>query len=244
MESTDHFQCRLRAAPSCSSPWDQCSRHLLRGFSLKVCPRTRPNRSRVHLLQADPFTLTLSMSRQTQVSGTRDLWGSRAQEIHPGIYRLRLCFHRLRQRWLDRYLRAVRARGWKALRRRRRTASTRTIATARSPTSPRRPDCDAVGWASAVCIGDYNNDGFEDLFCTYLGQNVLYRNNGDGTFTDVTKAAGLLDDQHALGRGMHLPRLRPRRPLDLFVANYVDSRFEHAAVARREYATATGRGFR
>ena len=44
----------------------------------------------------------------------------------------------------------------------------------------------AVGWASGVCIGDYNNDGFEDIFCTYFGQNRLYRNNGDGTFTDVT----------------------------------------------------------
>ena len=44
-----------------------------------------------------------------------------------------------------------------------------------------------TGWASAVTIGDYNNDGHEDIFITYWGQNVLYRNNGDGTFTDVTK---------------------------------------------------------
>src|SRR5262252_4266951 len=39
-----------------------------------------------------------------------------------------------------------------------------------------------VGWASAVCVGDYNNDGFEDMFCTYFGQNKLYRNNGNGSF--------------------------------------------------------------
>ena len=61
-----------------------------------------------------------------------------------------------------------------------------------------------VGWASGVCVGDYNNDGFEDLFCTYFGQNKLYRNNGDGTFTDVTKQAGLSNDNAALGRRLHV----------------------------------------
>ena len=49
----------------------------------------------------------------------------------------------------------------------------------------------AAGWANGVCVGDYNNDGFDDIFCTYFGQNRLYRNNGNGTFTDVTKEAGL-----------------------------------------------------
>src|SRR5882724_3082063 len=39
-----------------------------------------------------------------------------------------------------------------------------------------------IGWASAVCVGDYNNDGLDDLFVTFWGQNVLYRNNGNGTF--------------------------------------------------------------
>jgi hypothetical protein len=38
-----------------------------------------------------------------------------------------------------------------------------------------------TGWPSGVCVGDYDNDGFEDLFITYWGENVLYRNNGDGT---------------------------------------------------------------
>ena len=44
----------------------------------------------------------------------------------------------------------------------------------------------AAGWANGVCVADYNNDGFDDIFCTYYGHNRLYRNNGDGTFTDVT----------------------------------------------------------
>ena len=52
-----------------------------------------------------------------------------------------------------------------------------------------------TGWASAVTVGDYNNDGFDDLFITYYGQNVLYRNNGNGTFTDVTADAGLLQKE-------------------------------------------------
>ena len=45
-----------------------------------------------------------------------------------------------------------------------------------------------MGWASGVCIADYNNDAWEDIFCTYFGQNRLYRNNGDGTFTGVDNA--------------------------------------------------------
>src|SRR6202453_1087902 len=49
------------------------------------------------------------------------------------------------------------------------------------------------GWAVGVCVGDYNNDGFEDLFLTYYGHNRLYHNNGDGTFSDVTAKAGLVD---------------------------------------------------
>src|SRR5215475_11275346 len=48
-----------------------------------------------------------------------------------------------------------------------------------------------TGWASGVTVGDYDNDGFDDIFITYYGQNVLYHNNGDGTFTDVTEKAGL-----------------------------------------------------
>src|SRR3954454_1651860 len=52
-----------------------------------------------------------------------------------------------------------------------------------------------VGYSYGVTVGDYNNDGFEDLFITGWPHNLLYRNNGDGTFTDVTREAGLLDAQ-------------------------------------------------
>lgn len=48
-----------------------------------------------------------------------------------------------------------------------------------------------VGWGQAVCAGDFDNDGFEDLFVTYWGTNALYRNEGGGRFADVTESAGL-----------------------------------------------------
>jgi hypothetical protein len=79
-----------------------------------------------------------------------------------------------------------------------------------------------TGWASAVTVGDYNNDGFEDLFVTYWGQNVLYRNNGDGTFTDVTEKAGLLHPETRWGSGCAWFDYDRDGRLDLFVANYLD----------------------
>jgi hypothetical protein len=84
------------------------------------------------------------------------------------------------------------------------------------------------GWANGVCVGDYNNDGFEDLFVTYYGHNRLYRNNGDGTFTDVTSHAGLTHPEVRFGTGCTFLDFNRDGHLDLFVANYVDFDLAHA----------------
>ena len=87
----------------------------------------------------------------------------------------------------------------------------------------------AAGWANGVCVADYNNDGFDDIFCTYFGQNRLYRNNGDGTFTDVTKQAGLSEPGPARwGAGCAFLDYNRDGHLDLFVSNYIRFSFEHA----------------
>ena len=77
------------------------------------------------------------------------------------------------------------------------------------------------GWASSVCVGDYNNDNYEDLFITYWGKNVLYKNNGDGSFSDVTQKAGLSTDATRWGSGCTFIDYDRDGKLDLFVANYL-----------------------
>jgi hypothetical protein len=79
-----------------------------------------------------------------------------------------------------------------------------------------------IGWAQGLCVGDYNNDGFEDLFLTYYGQNRLYRNNGDGTFTNVTEKAGLLHPKMRFSSGCTFVDYNRDGLLDLFVANYLE----------------------
>jgi enediyne biosynthesis protein E4 len=78
-----------------------------------------------------------------------------------------------------------------------------------------------TGWASAVTVGDYDNDGFDDLFVTYWGQNGLYHNNGNGTFTDVTSKAGLATRGTRWGSGCAFIDYDRDGKLDLFVANYL-----------------------
>lgn len=78
------------------------------------------------------------------------------------------------------------------------------------------------GWGQAVCIGDYDNDGHDDLFVTYWGQNVLYHNNGDGTFTDVTEKSGLAMKGRHWGSGCAFFDYDGDGHLDLFISNYID----------------------
>jgi hypothetical protein len=78
------------------------------------------------------------------------------------------------------------------------------------------------GWGQGVCVGDYDNDGWEDLYVTYYGKNILYHNNGDGTFTDVSEKAGVAGSGKAWGNGCAFVDYDRDGHLDLMVANYVD----------------------
>src|SRR5712692_11089785 len=79
-----------------------------------------------------------------------------------------------------------------------------------------------TGWGQGVCVGDYDNDGFEDLYVTYYGRNVLYHNNGNGTFTDISEKAHVAGTGKMWGTGCAFVDYDRDGKLDLMVANYVD----------------------
>jgi len=80
----------------------------------------------------------------------------------------------------------------------------------------------ATGWGQGVCIGDYNNDGWEDIYVTYYGKNLLYRNQS-GVFEDVSQKAQVSGSGKAWGTGCAFVDYDRDGKLDLMIANYVDS---------------------
>lgn len=85
-----------------------------------------------------------------------------------------------------------------------------------------------TGWGQGVCAGDFDNDGYTDLFVTYWGANVLYRNRSGRGFEDVTKKAGLLQDRVRYNTGCAFLDYNNDGHLDLFVANYLKFDFASA----------------
>ena len=79
-----------------------------------------------------------------------------------------------------------------------------------------------IGWGQGACAGDYDNDGFEDLFVTFWGTNRLFRNRGNGTFEETTAAAGLDVSRKRWGAGCAFLDYDRDGRLDLFAANYID----------------------
>jgi enediyne biosynthesis protein E4 len=78
------------------------------------------------------------------------------------------------------------------------------------------------GWGQGACAGDYDNDGYPDLFVSYYGQNRLFHNTGRGRFEDVTAAAGVGTPGTRWGTGCAFIDYDRDGRLDLFVANYID----------------------
>ena len=87
-----------------------------------------------------------------------------------------------------------------------------------------------TGWGQSVAVGDYDNDGFDDIFISYFGKNALYHNNGNGTFADVADKAGVAVNQTRWGSGCAFLDYDRDGKLDLFVASYIDLDLKTAPV--------------
>jgi len=80
------------------------------------------------------------------------------------------------------------------------------------------------GYKTGVAVGDYDNNGYLDLYVTALGPNLLYKNNGDGTFSDVTAAAGVAGGPNEWSTSTGFFDFDRDGDLDLYVVNYLDIR--------------------
>jgi hypothetical protein len=90
-------------------------------------------------------------------------------------------------------------------------------------------------YGMGVAVGDYDNDGYPDLFVTSYGKNILYHNNGNGTFTDVTAKAGVAGGGWSVSAGFF--DYDNDGKLDLFVTRYLDWDFKHSKTCGGEWHT-------
>ncbi len=90
-----------------------------------------------------------------------------------------------------------------------------------------------TGYGFGCCVGDYNNDGFTDIYVTNYGENVLYRNNGNDTFTDVTAQAGV-GGNGKLSTGCAFVDYDADGFLELYVVNYVEFTVEENPECSRQ----------
>ena len=90
---------------------------------------------------------------------------------------------------------------------------------------------DAPVYGHGGCIGDVDADGLPDIYVTALGPNIFYRNNGDGTFTDITKDAGIGDPRASISATFFDADRDGDQ--DLFVANYIEATWEEIHTAQR-----------
>lgn len=87
----------------------------------------------------------------------------------------------------------------------------------------------ATGWGQGACAGDFDNDGWEDLYVTYYGKNRLYRNRGNGTFEEVAEKVGVAGSGESWSTGCAFVDLDRDGRLDLMVARYAKFDLQHAA---------------
>src|SRR5205823_12265150 len=90
-------------------------------------------------------------------------------------------------------------------------------------------------YGMGVAVGDYDNDGYPDLYVTSYGKNILYHNNGDGTFTDVTAKAGVAGGGWSVSAGFF--DYDNDGKLDLFVTRYMEWDTKHSKSCGGEWHT-------